>query len=110
METQDIAPINPQLTIDGKIVKPAPPKMRVWRQFLAFFDSEKEQMSIEDFLDAHVNLIVLAFGRPEVTRATVEDAMEISDVVPFTRELFRWLQSQTFAKLVSLPNGETGTE
>ena len=108
---EDIQPVNPQLIIDGKAVKPASPKMRVWREFLAFFDQDKGQMPIDDFLDAHINLIVLAFGKPEeVTKETVEDSLEICEVVPFTRELFRWLQSQTFAKLVKLPNAETGTE
>ena len=84
--------------------------MKVWRDFLAFFDQDKGQMAIDDFLDAHVRLIVLAFGKPEVTKAAVEDALEICEVVPFTRELFRWLQSQTFAKLVKLPNAQAGTE
>ena len=107
---EDVQPINPQLVIDGKRVSPASPKMRVWREFLAFFDQDKGQMPIDDFLDAHVNLIVLAFGKPEVTKEAVEDSLEICEVVPFTRELFRWLQSQTFAKLVKLPNDQTGTE
>ena len=84
--------------------------MKVWREFLAFFDQEKGQMPIDDFLDAHVRLIVLAFGKPEVTKEAVEDSLEICEVVPFTRELFRWLQSQTFAKLVKLPNAQAGTE
>lgn len=58
----------------------------------------------------HIDLIVLAFGRPEVTRAAVEDALAIEDVVPFTRDLFGWLQAQTFAKLVKLPNAAAGKE
>ena len=107
---ENIAPANPQLTVKGKIIKPASPKMKVWREFLAFFDQDKGQMSIDDFLDAHIDLIVLAFGKPEVTKDAVEDALEICEVVPFTRELFRWLQSQTFAKLVKLPNAVAGTE
>ena len=107
---EDVQPINPQLVIDGKKVSPASPKMRIWREFLAFFDQDKGQMPIDDFLDAHVRLIVLAFGKPEVTKEAVENALEICEVVPFTRELFRWLQSQTFAKLVKLPNDQTGTE
>ena len=107
---EDIQPINPQLIIGGRTVTPSSPKMKVWREFLAFFDQDKGQMPIDDFLDAHVRLIVLAFGKPEVTKEAVEDSLEICEVVPFTRELFRWLQSQTFAKLVKLPNAETGTE
>ena len=98
----------PELVIGGKAVKPAPPKMKVWREFMAFFDQDKGAMSVEDFLDAHVNLIVLAFGRDEVTKETVEDALEIAEVVPLTREIFRWLQAQIFSKLVKLPNGEAG--
>ena len=81
---EGIAPVNPTLTIGGKVIKPASPKMRVWREFLAFFDQDKGQMAIDDFLDAHINLIVLAFGKPEVTKETVEDALEICEVVPFT--------------------------
>ena len=102
--------LHPQLTIDGKIVEPAPPKMRVWRAFLAFFDEDKSHLTMEEFLDRHIDLIVLAFGRSGVTRAAVEDALAIEDVVPFTRDLFGWLQAQTFAKLVRLPNGEAGKE
>lgn len=102
--------LHPQLTIDGKIVEPAPPKMRVWRAFLAFFDEDKSHLTMEEFLDRHIDLIVLAFGRSEVTRAAVEDELAIEEVVPFTRDLFSWLQAQTFAKLVKLPNAAAGKE
>ena len=97
----------PQLKINGKIIQPAHPKMKVWREFLAFFDKDKGKMTVEDFLSAHVALIVLAFNQPEVTTESVEDNLEIAEVVPLARELFQWLQAQTFAKLVNLPNGET---
>ena len=76
-------------------------------EFLAFFDKDKGKMTVEDFLSAHVALIVLAFNQPEVTTESVEDNLEIAEVVPLARELFQWLQAQTFAKLVNLPNGET---
>ena len=97
----------PQIKINGKIIQPASPKMKVWREFLAFFDKDKGKMTVEEFLSAHVALIVLAFNQPEVTVDSVEDNLEIADVVPLARQLFEWLQAQTFAKLVNLPNGET---
>ena len=97
----------PQIKINGKIIQPAQPKMKVWREFLAFFDKDKGKMTVEEFLSAHVALIVLAFNQPEVTVDSVEDNLEIADVVPLARNLFEWLQAQTFAKLVNLPNGET---
>ena len=100
----------PMLHIEGREITPNPPKMKVWRTFLAFFDADKQDMNLEDFLDAHVRLIVLGFGRDEVTRESVEENVDVTDIVPLTRSLFRWIQSLTFFKLVNLPNGETEKE
>ena len=100
----------PTLWIAGREITPHPPKMKVWREFLAFFDADKEGLSIEDFLDEHVRLIILGFGREEVTKESVEENVDVADIVPLTRALFRWVQSLTFSKLVNLPNGETGKE
>ena len=100
----------PILHIAGKEIVPNPPKMKVWREFLAFFDAEKQDMDLEDFLDEHVRLIVLGFGREEVTKESVEEYVDVADIVPLTRALFRWIQSLTFSKLVYLPNGEAEKE
>jgi len=100
----------PKLHIAGREITPHPPKMKVWREFLAFFDAERQDMDLEDFLDEHVRLIVLGFGREEVTKESVEENVDVADIVPLTRALFRWIQSLTFSKLVNLPNGETGKE
>ena len=100
----------PKLHIAGREITPHPPKMKVWREFLAFFDADKQDMNLEDFLDAHVRLIVLGFGREEVTRESVEENVDVADIVPLTRALFRWIQSLTFSKLVNLPNGEAEKE
>ena len=100
----------PKLHIAGREITPHPPKMKVWREFLAFFDADKQDMNLEDFLDEHVRLIILGFGREEVTRESVEENVDVADIVPLTRALFRWIQSLTFSKLVNLPNGETEKE
>ena len=100
----------PTLHIVGREITPHPPKMKVWRAFLAFFDADKQDMNLEDFLDEHVRLIVLGFGREEVTRESVEENVDVADIVPLTRAIFRWIQSLTFSKLVNLPNEETGKE
>ena len=100
----------PTLWIAGREITPKPPKMKVWREFLAFFDAEKQDMDLGAFLDEHVRLIVLGFGRDEVTRESVEENVDVADIVPLTRALFRWIQSLTFSKLVNLPNEETGKE
>ena len=100
----------PKLHIAGREITPNPPKMKVWRTFLAFFDADKQDMNLEDFLDEHVSLIVLGFGREEVTKESVEEYVDVADIVPLTRALFRWIQALTFSKLVNLPNGDTEKE
>ena len=100
----------PILHIAGREIVPNPPKMKVWREFLALFDAEKQDMDLEDFLDEHVRLIVLGFGRDDVTKEVIDENVDVADIVPLTRALFRWIQSLTFSKLVNLPNEETGKE
>ena len=100
----------PILHIAGKEIVPNPPKMKVWRELLAFFDAEKQDMDLEDFLDEHVRLIVLGFGRDDVTKEVIDENVDVADIVPLMRSLFRWIQSLTFSKLVNLPNEETGKE
>ena len=100
----------PTLHIAGREITPHPPKMKVWREFLAFFDAEKQDMDLEAFLDEHVRLIVLGFGRDDVTKEVIDENVDVADIVPLTRALFRWIQSLTFSKLVNLPNGETEKE
>ena len=100
----------PTLWIAGREIVPNPPKMKVWREFLAFFDAEKQDMDLETFLDEHVRLIVLGFGREEVTKEVIDENVEVADIVPLTRALFRWIQSLTFSKLVNLPNEEAEKE
>ena len=98
----------PTITLYGKTYTPNSPKMKVWRRFLAFFDEDKKNLSVEEFLDAEIDLILLAFDREEVTKEAIDDNIEVADIVPLTRELFRWIQSLTFQKLVKLPNDEAG--
>ena len=100
----------PTLHIAGREITPNPPKMKVWREFLAFFDADKQDMNLEDFLDAHVRLIVLGFGCEEVTKEVIDENVDVADIVPLTRALFRWIQALTFSKLVNLPNEDTEKE
>lgn len=96
----------PKITLYGKTYTPASPKMKVWRKFLAFYDEDKTKLTVEEFLDAQVELILLAFDRKEVTREAVDENLGVADIVPLVRELFLWIQSQAFAHLEKIPNAE----
>ena len=49
-------------------------------------------------------------GHMKKARELVEENVDVADIVPLTRALFRWIQSLTFSKLVNLSNVETGKE
>ena len=100
----------PKITLYGKTYTPSAPKMKVWRRFLAFYDEDKTRLTVEEFLDAQVELILLAFDREEVTREAVDENLGVADIVPLVRALFLWIQSQAFAHLEKIPNdrGEEG--
>ena len=95
----------PKLMIAGRAIQPKPPKLRVWREFLAFYDADKTDMDIEDYLEKQVDLIILGFNQPEVTKESLDEYVEVGDIVPLSRQLFQWIQSLTFSKLVKVPNG-----
>ena len=98
----------PFIIIDGEKIEPAAPKMRVWRAFLKSADKDRSKEQLDDFLKEQIELIVLAFGKPDVVNeSTIDENMEIADVVPMVRRLFKWIQIMTFTKLASSPNGET---
>ena len=98
----------PFIIINGEKIEPAAPKMKVWRAFLKSADRDRSKEQLDDFLKEQIDLIVLAFGKPDVVNeSTIDENMEIADVVPLVRKLFKWIQVMTFTKLVSSPNGET---
>ncbi len=100
----------PYIMINGEKVEPAAPKMKVWRAFLKSADKDRSKEQLETFLSEQVQLIVLAFGKPNVVNEdTIDENMEISEVVPMVRKLFQWLQLMTFEKLAKAPNAETET-
>lgn len=98
----------PFIIINGEKIEPAAPKMKVWRAFLKSADRDRSKEQLDDFLKEQIDLIVLAFGKPDVVNeSTIDENMEIADVVPMVRRLFKWIQIMTFTKLASSPNGET---
>ena len=98
----------PFIIIDGEKIEPTAPKMKVWRAFLKSADKDRSKDQLDDFLKEQIELIVLAFGKPDVVNeSTIDENLEIADVVPMVRRLFKWIQVMTFTKLASSPNGET---
>ena len=73
-------------------------------------DKNKEHEQLDDFLKEQIELIVIAFGKPDVVNEdSIDEYMEIAEVVPMVRKLFKWIQVMTFEKLAKAPNAETET-
>ena len=73
-------------------------------------DKDREHEQLDDFLKEQIDLIVIAFGKPDVVNEeSIDEYMEIADVVPMVRKLFKWIQTMTFEKLAKAPNAETET-
>ena len=73
-------------------------------------DKDREHEQLDDFLKEQIELIVIAFGKPDVVNEdSIDEYMEIADIVPMVRKLFKWFQVMTFEKLAKAPNAETET-
>ena len=103
----------PNLKIDGKLIKPKSTTMKAWRRFLEFYERDDEDLqsiTLSEYTDELVDLIVIGFNRDEVTAEKIEETLGVSQLKPLAQEIYRWLQSVFFLGLEELPNAETGTE
>jgi hypothetical protein len=95
----------PKIKMNGEIVKPQPPKAKVWREVMRF-DEIKKDIDFADFIDAHAEIIALVFGG-SITKEIILENLEIEDIVPTYRKCYRWVLDLLTSKLEKIPNGET---
>ena len=96
----------PMIIIDGKKITPAAPKMLAWRKVAEFDDIDKAELTMNELMDKYTEMIVMLFGRDEVTIESIDAALDVSDVIPMYHKLSNWLLSQAFEKLKKVPNPE----
>ena len=112
MENDSLVAV-PTIKIDGKIIKTANPKMKAWRKFLEFYEKDKadlKSMTLSEYTNEIIDLIVIGFDRPEITSDKVEEIIGVSELKPLSLKIFRWLQQVFFLGLEEIPNAETATE
>lgn len=101
----------PTIVINGVRVEPANPKMKVWREFQRSIENDLYNKRLYEFLQEHIRLIIIAFGKPDVVNEdSIDENLEISEVVPLFRKLFIWLQAVIFERTVKFPNEEREKE
>ena len=104
----------PTIKINGKIITPKNPKMKVWRKFLEFFDKSNEEfknMTLAEYTDSMIELIQLAFDSDEVTAESIEENLSVSELKPTVQNAFTWLQKLFFEGVEEIPkNAEAAAE
>lgn len=96
----------PFVVIDGKKITPSVPKMGTWRRFLKAQEENSLDKSVEEFVGRAVELIVIGFDNELVTEKSIEENLEITEVLPLMQNLSLWMQALTFEKLSKIPQTE----
>lgn len=105
MSAENLA-IPPSIKIDGKFITPKNPKMKAWRKYLEFFDTDAEtvrQKSLAEYTDSMIELIVLGFNTAEVTAEKLDEVLGVGEVKQLMMKLFQWLQTIFFVGFENLP-------
>ena len=92
-----------EINIDGKKYKPNKPKARAWRE-LMLFDEQKADIALEDFIDAHAEIIVKTFGNQDLTAKMLINNLDLDEILPLYSSTFKWFCGQLNAKTAKLPN------
>jgi len=92
-----------EISINGEKYKPGKSKAKMWRE-LMLFDDQKADIPLEDFIDAHAEIIVKTFGNQDLTAKMLIDHMDLDEILPLYSSTFKWFCSQLNAKTAKLPN------
>jgi len=98
-----------EINIDGKKYKPGKAKAKMWRE-LMLFDEEKAEIPLEDFIDAHAEMIVKTFANPDLTAEILVNQMDLEEILPLYTAVFKWFCAQLNAKIAKLPNEDPAAQ
>ena len=89
----------PEIKIDGKVIKANTNiKMKVWREYLKV-TSENESESIADLMDKAIKIICIVFDNDKVTEKTIDEYVNVNDVIPLLKDCNSFMQALTFERL-----------
>ncbi len=98
--------VSPKIKIDGKTYSARPPRVKLWRMIVEF---NKEFGAIDDFhanIDAYnsmLNLLAECYGIPAVTPDTIENNLELSELIPTFTEVTGWVGELVSGSTKALP-------
>jgi hypothetical protein len=94
-----------EIIINNRKYKPGKSKAKMWRELMKF-DEQKTDIPLEDFIDAHAEMIVKTFANPDITPELILENLDMDEILPLYTTVFKWFCSQLNAKAAKLPNDE----
>lgn len=98
----------PQIIISGKKYTMPKPKIRLWRCMIKFTEAQqKGELEGENVLDEMTNLVVIAFNSPEITKETVEENVDLDELIDIFKYIGEQVSSIYAKKAAQFPNVTT---
>ena len=91
-----------EIDINGKKYKHGKSKAKMWRELMQF-DDQKADIPLEDFIDAHAEIIAKTFGNQDLTANMLIDNLDLDEILPLYSSAFKWFCGQLNAKTAKLP-------
>ncbi len=78
-------------------------KMRTWRQYLKK-TTENDSDSIADLILNAIDIIIIVFNNPKVTKEAIDENLSVDEVIPLFKKVNEFMQKLTFSKLSEQKN------
>lgn len=93
----------PKLVLDGKEYKAPKPKMRLLRKCMKF-NSTGGRVETEEGYNMMLDLICEAFRNPEITPQTLDEKMDLDDLMPTVKAIVNWVGEKLGTQVAEIPN------
>ena len=96
----------PKITLNDKTYTATKPKAKLWREIIKFnktFEG-KDLSKDESALDQMFDLISQSFGNPDITPETIENELDLDELMPKFTEICEWVAKLVAGKSAELPN------
>ncbi|MBO6177823.1 MAG: hypothetical protein J6O04_01445 [Selenomonadaceae bacterium] len=92
-----------EIKINDKVYTAAKPKARLWKK-LVNFDEHKGDLSAEEFIDAHAEIMAEVF--PELDKDFILDNVDLDEILNIYYKIFMWMTKLLTSKLNNVKNAE----
>ena len=100
----------PYMIVNGKKITMAKPKIKLWRHLVQFnAEQQAGDGGEEAALDSMIDIIIVAFNSPEITKEIVEENMDFEEVITIFNYISQNINSFAAMKTAQFPNAKTPT-